>query len=158
MFYHMISDEYRIPVVNKAHVKMDTRLCCLEKAEDVKTSHVLAVTIPGRKGKRLEIPVQASWDVLRRMAQYKVSGSMRYTITAGGFLKLTCSLRRRRRHQRNIPKSSVWMLVSLTLSILQMVKPLKVSSLPLIFIKQKWSQVLESFLLYGTGNSNYVDS
>lgn len=95
MFYHMISDEYRIPVVNKAHVKMDTRLCCLEKAEDVKTSHVLAVTIPGRKGKRLEIPVQASWDVLRRMAQYKVSGSMRYTITAGGFLKLTCSFEKK---------------------------------------------------------------
>lgn len=95
MFYHMISDEYRIPVVNKAHVKMDTRLCCLEKAEDVKTSHILAVTIPGRKGKRLEIPVQASWDVLRRMAQYKVSGSMRYTITAGGFLKLTCSFEKK---------------------------------------------------------------
>ena len=95
MFYHIISDEYRIPVVNKAHVKMDTRLCCLEKAEDIKTSHVLAVTIPGSKGKRIEIPVQASRDALRRMAQYKVSGSMRYTITAGGFLKLTCSFEKK---------------------------------------------------------------
>ena len=26
MFYHIISDEYRIPVVEKAHVMMDTRL------------------------------------------------------------------------------------------------------------------------------------
>lgn len=95
MFYHIISDEYRIPAVEKAHVKMDTRLCCLERAEDVKTSHVLAVTIPGSKGKRLEIPVQASRDALRRMAQYKVSGSMRYTITAGGFLKLTCSFEKK---------------------------------------------------------------
>lgn len=95
MFYHIISDEYRIPAVEKAHVKMDTRLCCLERAEDVKTSHVLAVTIPGSKGKRLEIPVQASRDALRRMAQYKVSGSMRYTITAGGFLQLTCSFEKK---------------------------------------------------------------
>ena len=45
MFYHIISDEYRIPVVEKAHVMMDTRLCCLEKAKDVTTSHVLSVTI-----------------------------------------------------------------------------------------------------------------
>lgn len=95
MFYHIISDEYRIPVVKKAHVKMDTRLCCLGKAEDVKTSHVLSVTLPGGKGKRMEIPVQASRDALRRMAQYKVSGSMRYTITAGGFLKLTCSFEKK---------------------------------------------------------------
>ena len=95
MFYHIISDEYCIPSVKKAHVKMDTRLCCLEKAQEVKTSHVLAVTIPGSKGKRLEIPVQASRDALRRMAQYKVSGSMRYTITAGGFLKLTCSFEKK---------------------------------------------------------------
>ena len=58
MFYHIISDEYRIPSVKKSHVKMDTRLCCLEKAEDIKTSHVLTVTIPGSKGKRIEIPVQ----------------------------------------------------------------------------------------------------
>lgn len=95
MFYHIISDEYRIPSVKKSHVKIDTRLCCLEKAEDIKTSHVLAVTIPGSKGKRIEIPVQASRDALRRMAQYKVSGSMRYTITAGGFLKLTCSFEKK---------------------------------------------------------------
>ena len=95
MFYHIISDEYRIPSVTKSHVKIDTRLCCLEKAEDIKTSHVLAVTIPGSKGKRIEIPVQASRDALRRMAQYKVSGSMRYTITAGGFLKLTCSFEKK---------------------------------------------------------------
>lgn len=95
MFYHIISDEYRIPVVEKAHVMMDTRLCCLEKAKDVTTSHVLSVTIPDRKGERMEMPVQADRDALRRMEQYGISGSMRYTITAGGSLKLTCSFEKK---------------------------------------------------------------
>ena len=97
MFYHIISDEYRIPVVEKAHVMMDTRLCSLEKAKDVTTSHVLSVTIPDRKGKRIEVPVQADRDALRRMEQYGISGSMRYTITAGGSLKLTCSFEKKTR-------------------------------------------------------------
>ena len=74
---------------------MDTRLCSLEKAKDVTTSHVLSVTIPDRKGKRIEVPVQADRDALRRMEQYGISGSMRYTITAGGSLKLTCSFEKK---------------------------------------------------------------
>lgn len=97
MFYHIISDEYRIPVVKKVHVMMDTRLCCLEKAKDVTTSHVLSVTIPDRKGERMQVPVQADRDALRRMEQYGVSGSMRYTITDGGTLKLTCSFEKKTR-------------------------------------------------------------
>ena len=52
MFYHIISDEYRIPVVKKAHV--------------------LSVTIPDRKRERMQVPVQADRDALRRMEQYGV--------------------------------------------------------------------------------------
>lgn len=77
MFYHIISDEYRIPVVKKAHV--------------------LSVTIPDRKRERMQVPVQADRDALRRMEQYGVSGSMRYTITDGGSLKLTCSFEKKTR-------------------------------------------------------------
>lgn len=91
----IVGDEYKIPLVKKAEVKLDTRLAVLERATETATSHVVRISIPQARGERVIIPVNASGDALRRMNQYDVSNSMRYTITEKRKLKLTCSFEKK---------------------------------------------------------------
>ena len=100
MFYHIISDEYRIPVVKKAHV--------------------LSVTIPDRKRERMPC---AGWNSMG----YPVPCAIP-SLTEDP-LSLPVPLRRIPGHRKNIPQSSAWMSASRMHSIPQRDRQSRVSSL-----------------------------
>lgn len=93
---YMISDMFKIPYVKKAYIKLDNRLSDLEPAAKAKCDYVLSITIPEemtgvKRQPRMQIPLYASEDSIRRLHQYKVSKGMSCTVKDDGKIEVkTC--------------------------------------------------------------------
>lgn len=79
--YNLISSEIRdlfeeelflnkVPFVKNIPLQLDTRLCTIEKAENIKADFVISIKTLDR-GKRIEIPITTSKNSLRRLNQYE---------------------------------------------------------------------------------------
>lgn len=77
MFYEKL-DHWKIPFVKHAPLQLDTRLCTIEKAEDVKADYVLSLKLL-HSNERVQIPIKTSKNGLRRLNQYK-NGSPTITL------------------------------------------------------------------------------
>ena len=71
---------FAVPHVGREQVSLDSRLMRLEVSTDTTYPYVIRVTNPFVKGKRIAVPIRCSRDGLRRMKQYKVSQTVRYTL------------------------------------------------------------------------------
>lgn len=60
----------KVPFVKNIPLQLDTRLCTIEKAENVKADFVISIKTLDR-GKRIEIPIKTSKNSLRRLNQYE---------------------------------------------------------------------------------------
>lgn len=93
--YHMFSAAYKIPYAKNAYVKLDSRVCKLEKSNDIAAPYVLSIIDIRKHSQRFEIPLNTSSNSLRRMEQYKVSPTVSYTITEKNQMKVVVSFEKK---------------------------------------------------------------
>ncbi len=97
MAYADATSLFRVPCVKKKMwVSLDSRTCILEEAVQVKTSHVLTVINPGASRERISIPLRTSENSLRRLRQYGLIKSCRYTITDKGQLRVSVAFKKKK--------------------------------------------------------------
>ena len=85
--YVTLNITYKIPHVEKAHVRLDSRTHTLAEAKDIQSSHVISIIdIDG--GVRFDVPINTSGNSLRRLKQYKHANTIHYTITDNNLLKV----------------------------------------------------------------------
>ena len=73
-----------IPTLKKAPLQLDSRLCTLGKATNIKADYVLSIKTLER-GKRIEIPLSTSKNSIRRLNQYGMQ-SPTITVTEKGIM------------------------------------------------------------------------
>ena len=89
--YQFTADSFKLPKLKKVYVKADTRLCKLEKSQNIATDFVLSITLPFTKGQRLEIPLSTSSNTVRRFEEYGAAGTVFFTLQNKGKMKVSCS-------------------------------------------------------------------
>ena len=88
--YRLMAEGFKVPQLKKAYVKVDARLCKLEKSQNVATEFVLKVTLPFTRGQRIEIPLSTSRNTARRLNQYDAAGTVFFTLYNNGKMKVSC--------------------------------------------------------------------
>lgn len=68
MFVEQIENR-KVPDLNKVAIQLDSRLCTIEKANNIKADYVISIKTLER-GKRIDIPIKTSSNGLRRLNQY----------------------------------------------------------------------------------------
>ena len=86
--FSMYSLEYRVPELRREQVMLDSRLVHIEKPEKAKCHFILSVTDPFKKNCRIEVPVATSRNSLRRLSQYRAAGSLSYSVTKKGKVRV----------------------------------------------------------------------
>ena len=86
---------FTIPHVDREQVSLDSRLMRLEVSTGTVDPYVIKVTDPFTKGQRVAIPLQCSRDGLRRMKQYKVSGTVHYTVWGKDKIRVQASFEKK---------------------------------------------------------------
>lgn len=76
----------KLPYVKDAPIQLDTRLCKIEKAQNIKADYVIRVKTL-EKGKWIEIPLTTSQNSRRRLKQYK-NGSPTIKVLKSGLIKI----------------------------------------------------------------------
>ncbi|SDF79154.1 transposase, IS605 OrfB family, central region [Thermoanaerobacter thermohydrosulfuricus] len=76
----------KLPYIKEAPIQLDTRLCEIEKAQNIKADYVIRVKTLER-GKWIEIPLTTSKNSKRRLNQYK-NGSPTIKILKNGLIKV----------------------------------------------------------------------
>ena len=92
--YEMYSLEYSIPVLNNEQVSLDSRLMKIEQSKTVKTAFVIAISDPLHKNHRIEVPINTTKNSVRRLKQYNAAGSVSYTITKSGKLRVQWAVKK----------------------------------------------------------------
>lgn len=80
-------EERKIPTIKNATIQLDSRLCNIEEAKNIKADFVISIKTL-EKHKRIEIPITTSKNGLRRLAQYGMN-SPTIKITSKGIVKVT---------------------------------------------------------------------
>ena len=86
---------FAIPHVDREQVSLDSRLMRLEVSTSTVYPYVINVTNPFTRGQRVAIPLQCSRNGMRRMKQYKVSGTVHYTVWAKDKIRVQASFEKK---------------------------------------------------------------
>ena len=86
---------FAIPHVDREQVSLDSRLMRLEVSISTVSPYVINITDPFNRGQRVAVPLQCSRDGLRRMKQYKVSGTVHYTVWGKNKIRIQASFEKK---------------------------------------------------------------
>ena len=81
--FAMLSLEYKVPVISKARIPLDSRLMKLEESNDIKAPYVIEVTNPTEKGKRITVPLDTSKHSLHKAKSCKMARAVTCSIDKG---------------------------------------------------------------------------
>lgn len=81
--FAMLSLEYKVPVISKARIPLDSRLMKLEESNDIKAPYVIEVTNPTEKGKRITVPLDTSKHSLHKAKSCKMARAVTCSINKG---------------------------------------------------------------------------
>lgn len=81
--FAMLSLEYKVPVISKARIPLDSRLMKLEESDDIKAPYVIEVTNPTEKGKRITVPLDTSKHSLHKAKSCKMARAVTCSIDKG---------------------------------------------------------------------------
>lgn len=88
--YAMLSLEYKMPVLKRADIPMDSRIMRLEKSEHIQMPYVLTLSNPMKKGMRFSVPVNTSKHGLHKIQCNDMAKSV-YVSTKNGVLRVSWS-------------------------------------------------------------------
>ena len=86
---------FAIPHVDREQVSLDSRLMRLEVSTDTVYPYVINITNPFARGQRTAVPLQCSRNGLRRLKQYKVSGTVHYTVWGKDKIRIQASFEKK---------------------------------------------------------------
>ena len=81
--FAMLSLEYKVPIISKARIPLDSRLMKLEESNDIKAPYVIEVTNPTEKGKRITVPLDTSKHSLHKAKSCKMARAVTCSIDKG---------------------------------------------------------------------------
>lgn len=81
--FAMLSLEYKVPVISKAQIPLDSRLMKLEESNDIKAPYVIEITNPTEKGKRITVPLDTSKHSLHKAKSCKMAKAVTCSIDKG---------------------------------------------------------------------------
>lgn len=81
--FAMLSLEYKVPVISKARIPLDSRLMKLEESNDIKAPYVIEITNPTEKGKRITVPLDTSKHSLHKAKSCKMAKAVTCSIDKG---------------------------------------------------------------------------
>lgn len=88
--YAMLSLGYKMPVLKRADIPMDSRIMRLEKSEHIQMPYVLTLSNPMKKGMRFSIPIATSKHSLHKIESNDMARSV-YVSTKNGGLRVSWS-------------------------------------------------------------------
>ena len=92
-FYAYLKDGYKLPEVRHARVRLVSKAHSLSGSGDagqvgpssgVKAPYVIEIADPARKNKRIQVPLDASGDAIRRLKQYGPNATVDFTMLGDG--------------------------------------------------------------------------
>jgi len=94
VLYRLLAEEYKLPYVGKARVRLVSTIHKLEESSDIKTPYVVSITDPEKRGHMLTVPLSLSGDAKRRLHQYGKAGTIDYTVTDAGVLRVSVAFKK----------------------------------------------------------------
>lgn len=93
MMYRFVSDGYKLPHINKAHVRLVSTNFKFGLTDKIKADAVLSVSLPSVNG-YIDIPLNTSANSVRRILQYGACHSAEYTIRDDGSIQVTIAFKK----------------------------------------------------------------
>lgn len=81
--FAMLSLEYKVPVISKVQIPLDSRLMKLEESNDIKAPYAIEITNPTEKGKRITVPLDTSKHSLHKAKSCKMAKAVTCSIDKG---------------------------------------------------------------------------
>lgn len=78
--YAFLDEEYKIPHVGKARVRIVSTLFTLKESDGIQAPYVIEISDPANRGSRISVPLYGSTDAIRRLKQYKANATVDFSV------------------------------------------------------------------------------
>lgn len=93
--YNVISIEYKVPYVRKAHVRLVSTNYTFEESNDIQAPYVISISDPANKGDTIVVPLNTSKNSIRRLKQYGAAHSAEFTMRKDGRIRVSIAFKKK---------------------------------------------------------------